>query len=109
MNNMKAVKEFIIENGGQIIECPFGKSLVRFYDKDITGMGYKVFIKFKGLSLVDKSFVGAVHRLEQKGLIDMLALGYSACPKCNGCGKTHHTFDNGRCFRCNGTGYVPAV
>jgi len=103
---MEKVKNHILQNGGQIIECPIGKSLTRFYEKDITGLGYKVFIKFNGLALIDKSLIGAFHRLEKKGIIDMISLGYSHCPKCNGTGLTHYTVDNGRCFKCNGSGYV---
>jgi hypothetical protein len=103
---MKRVREYITNNGGQINELPFGKRFTEWNGVDVRSKNYKTIVRFCGVGLIGYDFPSLAKRLEDKGVLNMLELGYSHCPKCNGTGITHHTVDNGRCFKCNGSGYV---
>jgi hypothetical protein len=103
---MEKVRNYILNNGGQINELPFGKRFTQWNGQDVSIKNYKVIVRFSGIGLIGYDFPSLVKRLESKGVLDMLKFGYSHCHKCNGTGTTHYTVDNGRCFKCNGSGYV---
>ena len=103
---MTDVKEYIKSKGGEVNELPFGKRFIEWNGQDVRSKNYKVIVRFAGVGLIGYDFPSLAKRLEEKGLLDMLELGYSHCPKCSGTGVTHYTVDNGRCFKCNGSGYV---
>jgi hypothetical protein len=103
---MRKVKDYIKNNNGQVNELPFGKRFVSWNGQDVRSHNYKIIVRFKGVGLIGYNFHSLVRRLEEKGLLNMLDFGYSHCPKCSGIGITSHTFEGGRCFLCNGTGYV---
>jgi len=103
---MEDVKKYIIENGGQVNELPFGKRFTQWNGEDVSGKNYKIIVRFAGVGLIGYDFPSLAKRLENKGVLNMIALGYSHCPKCKGTGITNYTVDNGRCFKCNGGGFV---
>ena len=103
---MENVKRFIVQNGGQVNELPFGQRFTHWNGVDVREKNYKVIVRFRGMGLIGYDFAPIAKRLESKGLLNMIELGYGHCPKCNGTGFTHHTVDNGRCYKCNGSGFI---
>jgi RecJ-like exonuclease len=103
---MEKVRNYILNNGGQINELPFGKRFTQWNGEDVSSKNYKIIVRFSGVGLIGYDFPSLAKRLESKGVLNMVKLGYSHCPKCTGTGVTHYTVDNGRCFKCNGSGYV---
>jgi len=103
---MDNVKKYIIENGGQVKELPSGQIFTTWNGEDVSNKKYKVIVRFGGVGLIGYYFSTICKKLEEKGVLDMVSLGYSHCPRCNGTGVTHYTRDNGRCFKCNGGGYI---
>lgn len=108
---MNRIRDFILNNGGQIKELPYGKEFTTWNGKNVKGKKYKVAISFNGLATIDLNFQSIVRRFENKGILNVLALGYSHCTKCSGTGRvnSYKHIENGLCFKCNGSGYVDDI
>lgn len=108
MKGIQQIKEYIIANGGQVNQLPFGRIYIKWNSKDVRDKRFTCIVRFNGKGFIGNCFEAIIPSIIKYNLINLEEFSCKKCGKCGGKGiiDYYRYNDSGICFKCGGIGIV---